>query len=81
MGWVALAAWVGDRPTIRTCGMGEAVQPKPKRKYEKRSQKQRSGEMGFALWGIAPRPAIERGSMDPVLAEYTGVFQTNSPAA
>jgi len=33
------------------------------------------------LWGVAPNPTRERGSLDPVLTRRVIVFQTNSPTA
>ena len=37
--------------------------------------------VGLAMWGFTPRPTRERGSLDPVSAEQTDVFQTNSGSA
>ena len=35
----------------------------------------------LSLWGAAPRPARERGSLDPVLGGVNRRFQTNDGGA
>ncbi len=41
----------------------------------------RSGLLVWCLWGFAPRPTRERGSLDPVRGEESVVFHTNDSVA